>query len=96
MSTVATTIDNFIDGARAAPGAGATEEVHDPATGGVIARAPLSDASDVDAAVAAAGRAFESWSSTPPGERALALLRIADALVARGEVLSRVESLSRA
>jgi 1-pyrroline dehydrogenase len=94
MSTVATTIDNFIDGERAAPGTGATEEIHDPATGDVIARAPLSDASDVDAAVAAAGRAFEGWSSTPPGERALALLRIADALEARGEELSRVESLN--
>jgi 1-pyrroline dehydrogenase len=94
MSTVATTIDNFIDGQRAAPDAGATEEIHDPATGDVIARAPLSDAADVDAAVAAAGRAFERWSSTPPGERALALLRIADALEARGEELSRVESLN--
>jgi 1-pyrroline dehydrogenase len=94
MSTVTTTIDNFIGGERAAPAAGATEEIHDPATGDVIARAPLSDAADVDAAVAAAGRAFDGWSSLPPGERALALLRIADALEARGEELSCVESLN--
>ncbi|HEX4344787.1 MAG TPA: gamma-aminobutyraldehyde dehydrogenase [Solirubrobacteraceae bacterium] len=93
MSTV-TTIDNFIGGAFAAPRAGATEEVRNPATGEVIAVAPLSDASDVDAAVGAASRAFEGWSSTPPGERALALLRIADALEARGEELSVVESLN--
>jgi betaine-aldehyde dehydrogenase len=94
MSTVTTTIDNFIGGERAAPGAGATEEIRDPATGDVIARAPLSDAADVDAAVAAAQGAFDGWSSTPPGERALALLRIADALEARGEELSQVESLN--
>jgi betaine-aldehyde dehydrogenase len=94
MSTVTTTIDNFIGGAFAAPRAGETEEVRNPATGEVIAVAPLSDASDVDAAVGAASRAFEGWSSTPPGERALVLLRIADALEARGEELSVVESLN--
>jgi betaine-aldehyde dehydrogenase len=94
MSTVATTIDNFIGGEPAPPHAGATEPIRDPATGDVIARAPLSDASDVAAAVAAAARAFDGWWSTPPGERALALLRIADTLEARGEELSRVESLN--
>ena len=85
MSTVTTRIDNFIGGAFAAPVDGATEEIQDPATGAVIAVAPLSDASDVDGAVAAAAGAFDGWSITPPGERALALLRIADALEARGE-----------
>ena len=94
MSTVATKIENFIGGTFAAPSGGATEEIHDPATGVVIATAPLSDAADVDAAVKAAAGAFEGWSSTPPGERAVALLRIADALEARGEELSQVESLN--
>jgi betaine-aldehyde dehydrogenase len=84
MSTVATRIENFIGGALAAPLAGATEEIRNPAMGAVIAVAPLSDAADVDAAVTAAGGAFAGWSSCPPGERALALLRIADALEARG------------
>ena len=36
--------------------------------------------------------AFQGWSETPPGERALALLRIADALEERGEELSQLES----
>ena len=94
MSTVATRIDNFIGGAFAAPVDGATEEIRNPATGEVIAVAPLSDAADVDAAVAAAAGAFDGWSATPPGERALALLRIADALEERGEELSQVESLN--
>jgi betaine-aldehyde dehydrogenase len=94
MSTTVATIDNFIGGGFAPPAAGATEEIRDPATGDAIATAPLSDASDVDAAVAAAGRAFDGWAATLPGERALALLRIADALDARGEELSQVESLN--
>ncbi|MEA2127230.1 MAG: betaine-aldehyde dehydrogenase [Solirubrobacteraceae bacterium] len=94
MSTVATTIDNFIGGAPAAPHAGATEEIHNPATGDVIARAPLSDASDVDAAVAAAKGAFDGWAATTPGERALALLRIADALEERAEEINQLESLN--
>jgi 1-pyrroline dehydrogenase len=94
MSTVATKIENFIGGTFAAPAGGATEEIHNPATGDVIATAPLSDAADVDAAVKAAAGAFDGWSSTPPGERALALLRIADALEARGEELCQVESLN--
>jgi 1-pyrroline dehydrogenase len=94
MSTVVTKIENFIGGELAAPGAGATEEIRSPATGEIIATAPLSDASDVDRAVAAAAGAFDGWAQTVPGERALALLRIADALEERGEELSQVESLN--
>jgi betaine-aldehyde dehydrogenase len=94
MSTVTTTIENFIGGAFAAPGAGATEQVRNPATGDVIASAPLSDAADVDAAVAAAKGAFDGWANTVPGERALALLRIADALEERSEEICALESLN--
>jgi len=94
MSTVTTTIDNFIGGEFAPPAAGATEEIHDPATGAVIATAPLSDAADVDIAVAAAKGAFQGWAYTTPGERALALLRIADALEARSQEIVAAESLN--
>ena len=59
-----------------------------PATGEVIAEAPLSTQADVDAAVAAAKGAFEGWAATPPGERARALLRIADLIEERGEELA--------
>src|SRR4051812_49724130 len=37
-----------------------------PATGAQLAEAPLASAREVDAAVAAAGRAFEEWRVTPP------------------------------
>ena len=45
------TYDNFVDGDWVAPADGATEAVINPATGEELARAPLSSAQDVDAAV---------------------------------------------
>ncbi len=96
MSAAATTteIQNFIGGEFRPTAAGQSETISNPATGEPIATAPLSDATDVDAAVLAAGGAFDGWSQTPPGRRALALLRIADAIEERGEELSQVESLN--
>ena len=94
MSTATTTIENFIGGEFRAAADGASERILSPATGQAIASAPLSATGDVDAAVAAASAAFEGWSQATPGDRSLALLRIADALEQRGEELSLVESLN--
>jgi 1-pyrroline dehydrogenase len=87
-------IQNFIGGEERATKAGATEAILNPATGEQIAIAPLSNEKDVDAAVQAAAGAFKEWSETPPGERAHALLKIADAIEEQAEELSRVESLN--
>src|SRR4029453_8377195 len=92
-TTTLTEIQNFIDGQEQPPAGGATEEVVNPATGETIATSPLSNELDVDVAVKAAGRAFKDWSETPPGERALALLRIADAIEAQAEELSQAKSV---
>src|SRR3954452_7291002 len=73
---------------------GGSEPILNPATDEEIARAPVSTDMDVDAAVDAAAAAFADWSETPPGERALALLRIADTIEERGEDICRVESLN--
>ena len=62
-----------------------------PATGQEVASAPLSGAEDVDRAVAAARRAFEGWSNTP-GERSLALLKLADRLEEHAEELADLEA----
>ena len=96
MATAAQTteIENFIDGEHRPAADGSSEPILNPATGEQIATAPLSGEDDVDAAVQAAKRAFPEWSETPPGERALALLRIADALEEHGDELSRLESLN--
>jgi len=78
MATAAQTtqeLSNFINGESRPAADGASEPILNPATGEQIATAPLSGEADVDAAVQAAKGAFKEWSETPPGERALALLR---------------------
>jgi betaine-aldehyde dehydrogenase len=95
MATASQTrIENFIDGEHRPAVDGSDEPILNPATGEQIATAPLSGDADVDAAVQASKRAFREWSETPPGERALALLRIADALEENADELSQLESLN--
>ncbi|RZQ61557.1 aldehyde dehydrogenase family protein [Amycolatopsis suaedae] len=80
-----------MDGAAVAAAGGRTLELTDPATGRVCGTSALSGRSDVDAAMAAAGRAFRRWRRSTPAERQLALLRIADALEARAEEFADAE-----
>ncbi|MEI8127442.1 MAG: aldehyde dehydrogenase family protein, partial [Actinomycetota bacterium] len=83
---------NFVGGEYVAPMSGKYVELINPATGQPFAEMPLSSAADVDQAVTVAARAFESWRRTTPSTRALALLRIADALEARAGELVAAES----
>ena len=93
MATAVRTLQNFIDGEFVAPADGETEPVHNPATGEAIAEAPLSGREDVERAVAAARRAFESgWATATPGERSLALLRIADAIEEHADEIAELEA----
>jgi 1-pyrroline dehydrogenase len=71
---------------------GRTADVINPADDQVIAKVPASAAEDVDRAVDAAETAFESWKKTTPQDRSLLLLKIADALEAKGDELGRLES----
>ncbi len=87
-----TELKNFIDGKFVDPAEGKTEEVLNPATGEVIAQAPLSSAEDVERAVAAARKAFDGWATTIPGERALALLKLADAIEEHADELADLEA----
>jgi betaine-aldehyde dehydrogenase len=87
-----TRLQNFIDGEWADPVEGQTEPVLNPATAEEIAQAPLSGEEDVERAVAAAKRAFDGWADTTPGERSLALLRLADRVDEHAEELADLES----
>jgi betaine-aldehyde dehydrogenase len=92
-TTASTKLQNFINGSFVDPAEGQTEPVLNPATGEEIAQAPLSTKEDVNRAVDAARKAFESgWSTTTPGERAHALLQIADAIEEHADELSELES----
>ena len=82
---------NFINGQHVDAADGRTTAVVDPVTGTQYATAPLSGPADVDAAMAAAATAFETWRDSTPSERSLALFRIADAVEARAEELIAME-----
>lgn len=84
---------NFIDGAFTPPVGDAWLDNFEPATGAAYSQLPDSDARDVDAAVAAAERAFPGWSTTPAQERSRILLRIADLIDANLERLAQAESI---
>src|SRR5215211_7668833 len=93
MATITKTkLQNFIDGEWVDAAAGETEDVLNPATAEPIAEAPMSSAEDVGRAVAAARRAFDGWATTTPGERALALLRLADAIEETADELADLEA----
>ena len=92
MTATAPTVQNLIASEYVAGSTGETEPILNPSTGEVIAHAPLSSVEDVDRAVDAAEAAFGEWSTTTPGERALALLKFADAIEEHAEELSRLES----
>jgi betaine-aldehyde dehydrogenase len=86
------TFNNFIDGESVASAEGRTSDVLNPADGQVIAQAPDSTSADVDRAVAAARGAFDGWSNTTPGERSLALLKLADAIEEHADEIAMLEA----
>jgi betaine-aldehyde dehydrogenase len=95
MATIERTkIRNFIGGEERDPSSGETEPILNPATEEEIAEAPKSNEEDVDAAVAAARKAFDGWSQAPPRTRAEALIAIADSIEEHAEELARIESLN--
>jgi len=83
---------NYIGGQFLTHSGGQWMDNSEPATGSQICRIPLSDASDVDAAVGAARAAQPAWGSLSHSERADWLDRIADALEARYEEIAALES----
>lgn len=85
---------HFIDG-RWHRGDGATIAVENPADGGVIGQIAAGTSADVELAVSAARRTFESkaWSAMPAGERERLLLRLADLIEAHADELAAIETL---
>ncbi len=86
------TYQQFINNEWVDSASGETIEVENPADEQVIARVQASGAEDVDRAANAAEAAFETWGKTTPQERSLALLKLADAIEARGDEIGRLES----
>jgi betaine-aldehyde dehydrogenase len=85
-------LKNFINGDSVSATGDERLEIIDPSTAQTYATSPVSSAADVAAAYSAAANAFETWGESTPGERQLALFRIADAIEARAEEFADVES----
>jgi betaine-aldehyde dehydrogenase len=85
-------LNNFINGEYVEANSDSSFDVIDPATEASYASSPISSKEDVDNAFRAAQDAFEVWGETTPGERQLALFRIADAVEARADEFADLES----
>jgi 4-guanidinobutyraldehyde dehydrogenase/NAD-dependent aldehyde dehydrogenase len=85
----------FIGGRYVPAASGATFECVSPIDGRLLAPVASTDAADVDLAVAAARRAFESgvWSRRAPRERKKVLLRFAQLIEQHAEELALLETL---
>lgn len=88
-----TKLRNFIGGEYVASDSTESIELVDPVTEEVYAESPVSTASDVDRAYAAAKEGFAQWGHrTTPAERQLALFRIADEIEQRAAEFAELES----
>ncbi|MGB7236254.1 MAG: gamma-aminobutyraldehyde dehydrogenase [Rhodococcus sp. (in: high G+C Gram-positive bacteria)] len=81
-------LQNYIGGQFVTPSGSELLDVVNPVDEQVVARSPISDAADVDAAMTAAREAFATWGKTTPGVRQKVLLKLADAIeAASGELV---------
>jgi aminobutyraldehyde dehydrogenase len=92
QTTPSTLFRNLVGGKQLDAVDGGTREIVNPATGAAIATVPEGDAADVERAVEAALAAKREWNATTPGERATALLKLADVMDAATDELAALES----
>ncbi|MGH0035298.1 MAG: NAD-dependent succinate-semialdehyde dehydrogenase [Myxococcota bacterium] len=78
----------FIDGAWRPAGDAGECPLVDPATEEPLGRVPMATPADVDAALDAAERGFETWRRTPPYERSACLRAIGAGLRRHGEAVA--------
>ncbi|HEX5950362.1 MAG TPA: aldehyde dehydrogenase family protein [Actinomycetota bacterium] len=93
---MADALQNFIDGRWVDAEDGGRLDVHNPATGEVIATVPDSKPADVERAIDAARRAFDDggwWPGTSERERGRILLRAAEIVHRDLETFARLEAL---
>lgn len=83
----------FIDNQWVKPASGAYLESTSPASGKLLARVAAAGSADVDAAVAAARRAYTGWSSTPGHVRARYLYALARHIQKHSRLLAVLEAL---
>lgn len=83
----------FIGGEWVAGKDGETFGTYCPANGELVSTCAVAAKEDVDAAVRAAWKAFETWKTTPVAERSRMLIRLADMIEENAERLAWVETM---
>jgi malonate-semialdehyde dehydrogenase (acetylating)/methylmalonate-semialdehyde dehydrogenase len=91
-TTALKTIRHRIAGAQPPPSSTRTAPVFDPATGAQQAEVLLADAQDVDRAVQAARKAFETWGDVSLTRRARVMFKFRDLVAEHADELARVIS----
>ena len=86
------TIENAYGGKKVASRSERASTVYNPATGEATAKLPLSTPDEVDAAVAAAKAAAESWGATPPMKRTSPMFRFKELLQKNADEIARAIS----
>ena len=83
-------LKNYINGEWQLSSASEQQPVVNPATAEVLAQVPLSPASEVEQATAAAVQAFQTWRRVPPTERVQCLFRLKDLLETAADDIARL------
>ncbi|HEY1093827.1 MAG TPA: CoA-acylating methylmalonate-semialdehyde dehydrogenase [Glycomyces sp.] len=87
-----TTIEHWIGGAFTRGASTRTGSVFNPATGEAQKQVALAEASDVDAAVSAAAKAFESWGDSSLSQRSKVMFRLRELLVEHEDEMAKLIS----
>ena len=88
--TQAAHIAHHINGAVANGSSTRTQPVYNPATGAVTGHVNLANVADVNAAVAAAQKAFPAWADTPPLRRARVMFKFLELMNQHKDNLARI------
>jgi len=86
------TIENAIGGRKMTSASQRFAPVFNPATGEEVARLPLSEAAEVNAAVEAARKAAAAWGTTPPTKRVKPMFKFKQLLEQNADTIARAIS----
>jgi len=86
------TYKNYVGGSLVDAVEGQDEAIISPVDESVLGKVPKCTEKDVDRAVDAAAKAFETWQDTTPAERSGMLLKLADRIEQNAEELAQLEA----
>ena len=89
-ATQVDTVKNYVGGEWKSSESAELINVVNPATQKILAAVPASDAAEVNAAIAAASKAFPAWRATPPEDRIQYLFKLKQLLEEHFDEIARI------